>query len=105
MASEMLTERRKTASDSSDTASILSVASSSHRVDRRRTGECVLDSEERHAKEKRTTVDRMRRKTTDNVLTQSSLSTASSGSAKGQSVTHHRLGGLGSIAFNGRLQA
>lgn len=39
--SEMLAERRKTGGDNSDTASLLSV--SSHRSDRRRTGECHLE--------------------------------------------------------------
>ena len=71
MVSEMLAERRKTASDSSETANILSMVG---KQDKR-----TIESEERYAKEKKSTIDRMRRKTTDNVV--SNLST---GSNKGQ---------------------
>lgn len=81
--SEMLAERRKTNSEGGDTTSILSITS--QRADRRRTGECKIDGngEEKHSKEKRTTVDRMRRKTTDNVISHMA-SPALSGSAKGR---------------------
>ena len=78
MVSEMLAERRKTASDSSETANILSMVG---KQDKR-----TIESEERYAKEKKSTIDRMRRKTTDNVV--SNLST---GSNKGQSEPTIRL--------------
>lgn len=72
----MLAERRKTGGDNSDTASLLSI--SSHRSDRRRTGECYLEGDP-YMKEKRSTIDRMRRKTTDNVLSSASTSSVNSG--------------------------
>ena len=78
MVSEMLAERRKTASDSAETANILSMVG---KQDKR-----TIESEERYAKEKKSTIDRMRRKTTDNVV--SNLST---GSNKGQSEPTIRL--------------
>jgi len=78
----MMVDRRKT-TDSVETASVLSV--SSHRSDRRKTGECNIDSIEKNGKEKKTAVDRMRRKTTDNVIGQlsSALSAAPSSASKG----------------------
>ncbi|KAF6018038.1 hypothetical protein EB796_023651 [Bugula neritina] len=80
--SDMMVDRRKT-TDSVETASVLSV--SSHRSDRRKTGECNIDSIEKNGKEKKTAVDRMRRKTTDNVIGQlsSALSAAPSSASKG----------------------
>ncbi|XP_067937067.1 arf-GAP with SH3 domain, ANK repeat and PH domain-containing protein 2-like [Watersipora subatra] len=89
MVSDIIIDKRKTPSDSGETSSLLSV--SSGRSDKRKTAEASLDSEDKYLKDKKSTIDRMRRKTTDNVVSQ--FGTLTSGSPKAVQLRLTRAGG------------